>query len=108
MANLLHPRQPAGPMPAGLRDTRDALHRDAWDHDDLANYLTAITETSALVVRLRQIATGCSRPQPILEFAEQIEDAAHPIETEAMAWDDGRDDRAHRNRLDQRRALAAE
>lgn len=56
MANLLARIQPPAPIPAGLRSTRNALHRDAWDHSDLDRYLAAITEASALIVRLRQIA----------------------------------------------------
>jgi len=102
---FLLPTQPADVIPATLRDTRNALIRDAWDHDDIAEYETAITEASALVVRLRQIAATCMRPQPLLEFAEQIEDAAAPLETEAMNWDDGRDGRAWGNRLDARRLV---
>ena len=101
-------RQPAAPLPAGLRATRDALHRDAWDHTDLAEYLTAITEASALIVRLRQIAAECARAAPLLKFAEAIEDAAYPIESEAMDWDDNRPARQHGNRLDTSRVWRPE
>lgn len=103
MLNLL-PRQPAGPVPAVLRATRDVLFRDAWDHDDIAEYQDVIIEVSALVVRLRQMAATCSRPDPILKVAEAIEDAAYPLEREAHTWDDDRDARRHGNRLDNSRA----
>lgn len=105
MSHFLHRSQPAEPMPAGLRDTREAMIRDAEDHTDLTEYLTGITEASALVVRLRQIAATCSRAVPLLEFAEAIEDAAYPLEREAARWDDARDARAWGNKLDQRRMV---
>lgn len=105
MAHLLARIQPPAPIPARLRDVRNAMFRDAWDHSDLDRYLMAITEASALVVRLRQIAADCERADPLLKFAEAIEDAAFPIEAEAMAWDDGRDARQHGNRLDWQRMV---
>ena len=95
--------QPMDMIPAGLRSVRVAMFRDAPDHTDLDAYQTAITEASALVVRLRQIAATCERAQPLLEFAEQIEDAAFPLEREAMEWDDARDGRVAGNRLDNSR-----
>lgn len=104
MAHLLARIQPPAPIPAGLRDVRNAMFRDAWDHSDLDRYLMAITEASALVVRLRQIAADCERADPLLKFAEAIEDAAFPLESEAHQWDDGRDARQHGNRLDNSRA----
>lgn len=108
MANLLSRRQPDEPISAALHGVRNTLYRDAADHTDIDAYQAAITEASALVVRLRQIAAGCSRPKPLLEFAEQIEDAAFPLEAEAMDWDDGRDGRAWGDKLDARRLVRGE
>lgn len=105
MAYLLARVQPPAPIPASLRDVRNALHRDAWDHRDLGEYLTGITEAAALVVRLRQIAAECERPEPLLRFAEAIEDAAYPLEREAQDWDDGRDGRVGGNALDRQRLI---
>ena len=96
-------RQPAETIPATLHKARVCLFRDAYDHADIDAYQTAITEASALVVRLRQIAATCEHAQPMLEFAEQIEDAAFPLEREALRWDDDRDARVAGNRLDSSR-----
>ena len=100
--------QPAKPTPAKLRATRDAFYRDAWDHADLAEYQAAITEASALVVRLRQMAATCERPKPLLAFADAIEDAAFPLEQEAWRWDDARAARQAGNRLDTSRVWRPE
>jgi hypothetical protein len=97
--------QPPEIIPADLRSARDTLYRDAWDHDDIAEYQSAITEASALVVRLRQIAAECTQPEPLLKFAEAVEDAAFPLEREAWRWEDGRDGRAAGNRLDAQRMV---
>lgn len=98
----------AAPQPAWCSTALANIDAHAYDHPDIDAYQAAITEASALVVRLRQIAAGCSRAKPLLEFAEQIEDAAFPLETEAMDWNDGRDGRAWGDKLDARRLVREE
>lgn len=97
---------PAPKMPETLAAVNDALIRDAADHPDRAEYVQVLHELSECVRRLREIAVSCMRPAVVNDVAEQVEQAAWPMESEFMRWDDDREGRIAGNRLDNSRAWA--
>jgi hypothetical protein len=94
---------PPQKMPDALASTRDAITQYAADHSDLSEQMQALHIAAEAVQRIRALAAGCECSAPLHAFAEQIEEAAFPLENEAMRWDDERDDRRHRNSLDRSR-----
>ena len=90
-------------MPEPLAQLRDEILRYAWDHADADEHQQALASMAESAQRIRALAVSASRPAPLAALADEIEECGHALETEAMRWDDGRDERAHGDRLDARR-----
>lgn len=93
------------PVSEAIADARNSITIDAHDHTDHAEHMAALTIAAEAAHRIREIAAGCSRPGPMNEMAEAVEESAWPIEREAQRWDDERDARIDGNRMDNSRAF---
>lgn len=100
---------PSNGGPDRMSEARASYMRDAWDHRDIDEHMRVFAILREAAQRIRDLAPSCLKPDVLNDVAAVIEvEAAWPLTSEAIDWNDDRDARRDGDQHDFNRMCRSE